>query len=199
MNIKIKTFLILCSAFLFIPVCATAADKAPLEIGGFTLGSSIDDYDFISYRNFLKQVVIQDIEGFRKGILYYGICERPGEIVKIKLKYRDSSEAFYKKLLNRYKKKFGKPDAYIGDSFGIVKAWRWTFIDDRNNKVLLRLQNNLKNPDESIGNTVKLERPDRIEAERVCFNRQCAMLRKGIKKDMPSSWSEESWQLMIPQ
>jgi len=199
MNIKIKTFLIFCSAFLFIPVCATAADKAPLEIGGFKLGSSIDDYDFISYRNFLKQVVIQDIEGFRKGILYYGICERPGEIVKIKLKYRDSSEAFYKKLLKRYKKKFGKPDAYIGDSFGIVKAWRWTFIDDNNNKVLLRLQNNLKNPDESIGNTVKLELPDRIESERSCFNKQCSMNRKGRKKEMPSSWSNESWQLMIPR
>lgn len=194
-----QILLILCSFFLFIPVTSSAAEKAPLEIGGFKLGASIDDYEFISYRNFLKQVVIQDIEGFRKGIIYYGICERPGEIVKIKLKYRDSSEAFYKKLLKRYKKKFGKPDAYIGDSFGIVKAWRWTFVGRNNNKVLLRLQHNLKNPDESIGNTVKLEMPDRIEAERICFKRQCSMHRNGTKKEMPSTWSEESWKLMIPQ
>lgn len=199
MFIKIKTLLVLCIFFMLLPVCSTAREKAPLEIGGFKLGSSIDNYDFISYRNFLKQVVVQDIEGFRKGVIYYGICDRPGEIVKIKLKYRDSSEAFYKKLLKRYKKKFGKPDAYIGDSFGIVKAWKWTFVDDNNNKVLLRLQNNLKNPDESIGNTVKLELPDRIEAERSCFNRQCAMNRKKMRKEMPSSWSNESWQLMIPR
>jgi hypothetical protein len=73
------------------------------------------------------------------------------------------------------------------------------FTDGQNNKVMLRLQHNLKNPDESIGNTVKLEFPDRIEAERLCFNNQCASRRAGKKNIMPSSWSKKSWQHMIPQ
>lgn len=195
-----KYILICCGLYLFIASGSQAAQKnAPLEIGGFTLGTSVEDYEFISYHNFLKEVVVQNIDGFRKGIIYYGICKQPGEIVKIKLKYLDSSESFYKKLLKRYKKKFGKPDSYIGDSFGIVKTWKWTFVDENNNKVLLRLQHNLKNPDESIGNTVKLEYPDRIEAERVCFNKQCAIRRTGEKNRLPSSWNQKSWQHMIPQ
>jgi len=195
-----KYILMFCGLSLFIASGSPAApDNTPVEIGGFKLGTSVDDYEFISYRNFLKQVVVQNIDGFRKGTIYYGICERPGEIVKIKLKYLDSSESFYKKLLKRYKKKFGKPDAYIGDSFGIVKTWKWTFVDENNNKVMLRLQHNLKNPDESIGNTVKLEYPDRIEAERVCFNNQCAMRRAKKKNQLPASWDQKSWQHMIPQ
>lgn len=191
--------LTLCCLYLFLPGVVTAGEKAPLEIGGFKLGTSIEEYDFISYRNFLKEVVVQNIDGFRKGTIYYGICDRPGELVKIKLKYLDSSEDFYKQLLKRYKKKFGEPDLYIGDSFGIVKAWRWTFIDKNNNKVMLLLQNNLKNPDESLGNLVKLEFPDRIEAERICFNRQCALSRSGAKNKIPTSWNKESWEHMIPR
>jgi len=194
-----KNLLIFCGLFLIITSYAQASSQSPQEIGGFKLGTSVDDYEFISYQNFLKEVVVQNIDGFRKGTIYYGICERPGEIVKIKLKYLDSSESFYKKLLKRYKKKFGKPDAYLGDSFGIVKTWKWTFSDANNNKVLLRLQHNLKNPDESIGNTVKLEYPDRIESERVCFNNQCANRRFGKKNRLPSSWDQKSWQHMIPQ
>ncbi len=195
----IKLIFILCCLLVFNPAASFASDKAPLEVGGFKLGSSIDDYDFISYHNFLKEVVVRDIDGFRKGTIYYGICDRPGELVKIKLKYLDSSAGFYKKLLKRYKKKFGKPDAFIGDSFGIVKAWKWTFVDENNNKILLRLQHNLKNPDESLGVTVKLEMPEQIEAERICFNKQCAMNMPKKNNRMRSAWSEESWQNMLPQ
>jgi len=178
---------------------ALATGKAPLEIGGFKLGTSVDDYEFTSYCNYLKQVVVHNIDGFRKGTISYGICDRPGEIVKIKLKYRDQSLAFYKLLLKKFKKKFGKPDAYIGDSFGIVRAWKWTFIDEQHNKVLLRLQYNKKNQDESLGNTVKLEFPERIEAERACFNRQCSLHHKGSRGSISTQWNEESWRHMIPQ
>lgn len=195
------TTLLICSTILFaLPLAsALAKNKAPLEIGGFKLGSSVDQYEFTSYCNFLKQVVIQNIDGFRKGTIYYGTCDHPGEIVKIKLKYRDPSLAFYKQLIKKYTEAFGKPDAYIGDSFGIVKAWKWTFIDQKHNRILLRLQNNQKNQDESLGNTVKLELPEHIEAERSCFNKQCAMRQKGVKHPFSTAWDAESWSHMIPR
>ncbi len=183
-------------------LCALAADclaneAVPLEVGGFRLGTSIDDYEFTSYRNYLKQVIIEDVPGFRKGAIYYGVCDRPGTIVKIKLKYLDSSKSFYKKLLRRFKKKFGEPDEYTGDSFGIVKAWKWHFTDNAKRRISLTLQHNLKNPDEVVGNMVKLSLPDQIEAERQCFQKACALRmqkRKGRAMNDGLDWKQ-----LLPQ
>lgn len=178
-----------------------SAEKVPNEVGGFTLGTSIDEYEFISYRNFLKQVVIDKIPGFRKGIIEYGVCDRPGEIVKIKLKYLDHSKSFYKKLLKRYKKQFGEPDEYVGDSFGIVTGWKWRFRNNEGKRITMLLQHNLKNPDEVTGNMVKLHLPDQIEAERICFNKTCATRSPGAfgKAKGQLDWDESSWQNMIPR
>lgn len=86
---------------------AVSAKDIPKEVGGFVLGSNVTDYPDIEYSNFLKEVVIYDWHGFGKGVISYGICASPGEIVKIKLKYKDSSQKYFKKLLKKYKKKFG--------------------------------------------------------------------------------------------
>jgi len=182
-----------------VPVPAYA-NKTPIEVGGFKLGSSIEEYEFISYRNFLKEVVIDKLPGFRKGMIAYGVCDRPGDIVKIKLKYLDPSKSFYKKLLQRYKKKFGEPDEFVGDSFGIVKAWKWRFKDQNGNRVTMLLQHNLKNPNEVTGNMVKLSLPDQIEAERKCFNMTCSMRTPGAfkKSEGHMEWDDSSWQQMIP-
>ena len=180
---------------------SACADKAPSEVGGFKLGASIDEYDFISYRNFLKEVVIDKFSGFRKGMIAYGVCDHPGEIVKIKLKYLDPSKSFFKKLLKRFKKKFGDPDEFAGDSFGIVKAWKWHFKDQDGNRIVLLLQNNLKNPNEVTGNMVKLYMPDRIEAERKCFNKTCSKRNPGAFKKARGKmeWDDSSWQQMVPR
>lgn len=177
------------------------ADKAPTEVGGFKLGSSVENYDFISYRNFLKEVVVDDVPGFRKGTISYGVCDRPGEIVKIKLKYLDPSKSFFKGLIRRYKKKFGEPDEFTGDSFGIVKSWKWHFKDNRGNRVTMILQHNLKDHNEVIGNMVKLYLPDQVEAERTCFNKTCLMRNPDAfkKAQDPLKWDETSWQQMIPR
>ena len=176
------------------------ANKAPTEIGGFKLGSSIEEYEFISYHNFLKQVIIDKVPGFRKGVIEYGVCDRPGEIVKIKLKYLDTSQSFFKTLLKHYTKNFGEPDEFVGDSFGIVKAWKWHFKDKNGSRVTMILQHNLKNQNEVLGNMVKLYMPDRIEAERKCFNKTCSMhASEACKKDQGKlELDETSWQQMIP-
>lgn len=177
------------------------AGKPPTEVGGFKLGSSIEEYEFISYQNFLKEVVIDKIPGFRKGTISYGVCDRPGEIVRIKLKYLDPSKSFFKGLLKRYKKQFGEPDEFAGDSFGIVKAWKWRFKDNNGNRVTMILQHNLKNPNEVTGNMVKLYMPDQIEVERKCFNKTCALRNpEAFKKAQGQlEWDESGWQNMIPR
>lgn len=201
MNFLSIAVLFCCLAVGSIFPTPTHANKTPTEVGGFKLGSSIEEYDFISYHNFLKEVVIDKIPGFRKGTISYGVCDRPGEIVKIKLKYLDPSKSFFKKLMKRYKKRYGEPDEFVGDTFGIVKAWKWYFKDDEGRRVTMTLQHNLKNPNEVTGNMVKLYMPDQVEAERKCFNKTCStQTTKAFKKAQGKlEWDETNWQKMIPR
>lgn len=178
------------------PATGISSDKkVPKTAGGFTLGTSISDYEFISYDNFVKEVVVTDIKGFRKGSVTYGVCDKPGEIVRIKLKYHDKSYKFFKELLERYKKKLGKNPLYIGDSFGIVKSWKWEYKDKNGQRVTVVLQHNLKNIDETMGNMVKLTLPDQINAERECYNKLC----KFRENDNSNAPGKIDWQLLLPE
>jgi len=193
---NIHRILILIGMLLLPPThFSLAGDNVPHEINGIRLGASIDEYEFMSYHNYLRDVIINDIGGFRKGEISYGTCDRPGEIVRIKMKYKDSSRKFYNELLTRYKEKFGKPDEFTGDAFGIVLEWKWRFTDKDNNYITLSLQHNQKNIDENIGNMVKLTMPDRITAEQECFVKQCQV----DKKACPAGMMSESWENLLPR
>ncbi len=185
------TFFVLC---LFFSTSGHAATKIPSEVGGIALGSDVTDYPNIEYSNYMKEVVVYDWNGFHKGIISYGICKFPGEIIKIKLKYYKSDKDYFQILLKKFKKKYGKPTEWKGDSFGILHIWKWNFVDKNNNRVSLVLQHNSKNPNENIGNMVKLYYPDRIVAEQKCFTEQCSSRRpknKPVKKD--------NWDFLIPR
>lgn len=175
----------------------TMARDMPTQVGGFILGSDVTDYPDIEYSNFLKEVVVYNWNGFAKGIISYGICDSPGEIVKIKLKYKDPSKRFFKTLLKKYKQKYGKPDEWKGDSFGILHIWKWKFINAKGEKIYLILQHNTKNPNENTGNMVKLYCPDQIVKEQRCFTKQCT---SGLNQDTKNKKAPElDWNLLIPQ
>lgn len=175
---------------------ALSAIEIPQEIGGFRLGEDITEYSDIEYSNYLKDVVVTDWHGFRKGIISYGICASPGKIVKISMKYEDSSKDFYETLLKKFKKKFGKPALWGGDAFGILSKWKWIFIDENNRRVNLILQHNLKNHNENIGNMVKLYYPEREKEERLCFIEQCEINKS---EEQARERKEMNWDYMIPR
>ncbi len=178
---------------------AVSATDIPKEVGGFVLGSNVTDYPDIEYSNFLKEVVIYDWHGFGKGIISYGICASPGEIVKIKLKYKDSSQKYFKKLLKKYKKQFGDPTEWKGDSFGILRIWKWNFVDENNKRVHMILQHNSKNPNENIGNLVKLFYPDDILREQNCFTQQCSRNIDSQEKKERMQHKKNDWNYLIPR
>ena len=192
--LRIISFL---SLSLLFPQGIFAADTTtvPLEINGFKLGSSIEEYDFIKHRNYLKEVLIDNIGGFRRGVISYGNCDRPGEIIRIKLKYKDDTYKFYEQLLKRFKEKFGKPEEFTGDAFGIVLSWKWHFVDKDNNSISLTLQHNKKNMEETMGNMVKLSMPERIEKERKCFVKNCTEQ----KMVCPVFMMSDDWDNLIPK
>lgn len=178
---------------------AVAAQKVPHEVGGFVLGSDMSDYPEVVATNFLKETVVTDWHGFRKGIIAVGVCKYTDKILKIRLKYDDSSKKFFKKLLAEYKKQFGPPDEWKGDSFGILHVWKWHFTDSENRKVSLLLQHNLRNTNENIGNMVKISYPEMIEEERRCFNQLCEEKKSDQDKKRLEELKKPDWQYMIPR
>ncbi len=63
---------------------STPAAKAPHELAGFKLDSFIGDYDEMPiYHTFLQEIVVSDVDGFRKGSIFHGVCAEQGEIIKM--------------------------------------------------------------------------------------------------------------------
>ena len=190
---------IACCLSLINSAPVVAKGKAPLEVGGFVLGSDVGDYPDAMNTNFLKEMVITDWHGFRKGVISYGICKYPNKIVRIELKYEDQTKEYFLKLLEEYKKQFGAPDEWKGDSFGILHIWKWYFKDSSNQTVSLLLQHNLRNPNESIGNVVKLSYTDMIDEERKCFNQMCEQKKSDKDRERLEQLKKPDWQFLIPR
>lgn len=184
---------------LLVPALLQAAGPVPKSVGGFKLGKDITDYPEIEYANYLREVVVTDWHGFRKGIISYGVCSYPGKIVHIALKYEDPSKEFYQDLLTRYKQRFGRPTEWEGDAFGIISKWKWVFQDENGERINLTLQNNMKDQSENLGNVVKLYYPQRMEEERLCFNQQCELNKSDAEQEALRKQREPSWDYMIPR
>ena len=192
--------MICCLLWLLPATIGMAETKPPTGIAGIKLGTSIHDYQNIIQTNFMKEVVVTDWNGFRKGVISYGICKYQDQILKIDMKYRDKSEHFYKKILKLFRKNFGKPNSFAGDSFGVLRVWKWHFRDKNNTAISLSLQHNSKNTNETIGSIVKLSMPERIIEERRCFVEMCDdMNRQRIDQHATPSPSEPNWNDLIPQ
>lgn len=179
--------------------------KFPLHLGGFVLGEDISQYHHLMdmqtcrelpFNEYLEEGQILPQPGFKSGLVAYGTCRHPGKIVRIKLKFSDSSKAFFEKLLQKYREELGRPDEYKGDPFQTMIAWKWSFINDRKEKSSLILQHNIMVDDEKMGNSVKLSLTSRIEEERECY------MEKFPEKDPPTTQAEKSredlWKLFVP-
>jgi len=178
---------------------SVAAYDTPTEIGGFKLGEFITDYPQIEYSEYLKEVVVNDWHGFRKGIISYGTCAYPGRIVKIRMKYQNSSKAFYDELLKKFKSRYGKPSEWKGDAFGVLYIWKWRFVDKDNRRVNLILQHNLQNDDENVGNMVKISFPELMDEERFCVIDFFEKNKTAEEKETIKQRMKPDWDYMLPR
>jgi hypothetical protein len=204
MKIRIFFFnMIIC--FLMI---GNVSAQAPVEIAGFALGKNIADYQErvrmetmlpIRYAEFLKEVETQNIPGYKSGLITYGDCAVPGRILRIKLKYDDSSRQFYNDLLERYKKRFGKPDRWRGDPFHVLVAWKWSFTDKEGNRMSMILQHNIEDTTRKIGNAVKLSMLNFEEEEILCFEKKESEIRVNKTKQDQKAGADQNWDLLIPR
>ena len=159
-------FRVIILTVFFVGLAGMAQADAPNQVGGFVLGQDIKKFEDrvimdtalpVRYAENFKEVEIKFTKGFKSGLIGYGTCEQPGHIVRIKLKYADSSKKFYKKLLKRFKQRFGEPDEYRGDPFKIVDAWKWSFTNQQNQSISLTLQHNTKDEEEFFHDNLRFD------------------------------------------
>ena len=155
----------------------------------------------IRYMENIEEVEIKPIKGMKSGYIAYATCAAPGHIVRIKLKYTDSSKKFFDNLLKRTKKKYGEPDDYRGDPFHILIAWKWSFTDKEGNRISLTLQHNAQDTDEKKGNAVKLTMTNLIDEDQRCYKQKALDQREKLRqrdwKAMDPGMSQ--WDLFVPR
>jgi len=184
--------------------------QAPHGLGGFVLGDNIAECDeilkmetalSIRYMEYIREVEIREIKGFKSGLIGYGNCAKPGQIVRIKLKYADSTKKFFEQLLKHFKTRFGEPAEWRGDPFHVVIAWKWSFVDKENNKISLILQHNAMDAEEKMGNAVKLTMMNLMEKERLCFEKERPEFQRMRKKGHQKKNKESNvdWDRFIPR
>ena len=186
--------------FLFPQVCLS---QTPKHLGGFTLGGDIAAFEdqikkdtvlTVRYQQYLAEVEIDRISGFKSGLITYGTCDKPGKIVRIKLKYNDSSKKFFKVLLDRFKQRLGEPDEWRGDAFHVVIAWKWNFLDQHGNLTSLTLQHNTMDQTEKKGNAVKMTLTSQIHKEHSCYEK------KFPQQPQPKKHKGKvDWDLFVPR
>lgn len=184
-----------------------AADP-PRELAGFVLGRPVADFKDrvimetslpVRYNETFKEVEIVPLKGFKSGLIGFGTCHQDGQILRIKLKYGDSSKAFFKKLLQRFKKRFGDPTEYNGDAFQVFISWKWSFVGPDGERISLTLQHNESDSEEKIGNAVKLTHTGMVDKELDCFQARAADKRDLMRKMPPMDAGGQDWERFVPK
>lgn len=205
---KEKVILTITLLIFWVPGMARA--EVPHEVGGFALNRNIQDYKEqvimdtalpVRYAENIEEVEIKVTKGFKSGLIAYGTCATPGNIVRIKLKYADSSKPFFEELLKRFKKSFGQPDEYRGDAFKVMIAWKWSFVDQQNHNISLILQHNSMDEEEKMGNAVKMTDQTLMEEDLSCYKDKQRDHRERLRQ---RQWNvvnpkESSWELFVPR
>jgi hypothetical protein len=202
-------FFVLLPVVLLFPNHASA-DKAPSSIAGITLGEQISRFvdlvqmeTSIVLRNqlYLREVRIREIDGYKSGTVDFGNCSKPGQIVRIKLKYDYDDKNFFDQLLERFKKKFGEPDEWRGDPFHVIIAWKWSFRNEKGDSISLTLQHS-RDEEYKWGNSVKLTNTTLMEQEQLCYEKKNHE-KAGSEETKPalkeSELTEKDYQGFIPQ
>ncbi len=195
-----KKTLIFVTILAFVWVAGTClAGQAPHQVSVFVLNRDLADFrDFvimetalpIRYMEHIEEVEIKPIKGLKTGYIAYATCAAPGRIVRIKLKYQNSDKKFFENLLKQFKKKYGEPNEYRGDPFHVFIAWKWSFIDKDGNRISLTLQHNSQDPEQKMGNAVKLTMTNLVEEDQRCYKL------KGI--DPREKLRQRDWKVVDP-
>jgi hypothetical protein len=198
--------------WLVVGICcppAGAAD-APTGLAGILLGKDITESAAalnmatampVRHLETFMEVETHPMDGFKSGLVGYSTCAAPGKILRLKLKYADSSSAFFKELLKRYRSRFGTPAEWRGDPFHVVQAWKWSFTDKDQNRISMILQNNTMDQEEKKGTSVKMTLTNLLEKEVRCMEDREAKADLGLKPSgaAAKTGTAINWDQLLPR
>lgn len=202
---KYNTFWV---AIIILAISGTSFAETPHQLGPFILGHDINEFtDFVQmdtslpirYMESIREVEIKPIKGFKSGLIAYGTCTASNRVVRIKLKYSDSTKAFYEKLKKRIENRFGKNNEYRGDPFHIVIEWKWSFTDTDNNTITLLLQHNTRDEEEKMGNSIKLTMTNLLKSDWECHKNKAPTEQAGGNVSEPQELEQTGWDLFVPR
>ena len=96
-----KPVSILLSLGLILWLPAAGFSATPTGIAGFFLGKQLEEYKDqakydtlfpLRHSKFIHEIEINAPAGFKNGLLWVGNCAQPGKIMRIRLKYEESSK-----------------------------------------------------------------------------------------------------------
>jgi len=158
---------------------ALAQPPAPDSLSGLVLGSAVKDNGDrlepdgrkpLEDEPWLERIRVKPDEFFGGGYVMAGSCAAKGRILRIKLKYRDETLDFFRKLIGTLLNRYGNPAEYKGDLGGEVMGNKWSFTNKNGESISLivqRAQNG--DPDITQGTVIKLANQTLMEAERSCY------------------------------
>jgi hypothetical protein len=127
-----------CAVFLALALLGgpgpARAAEAPQELAGIRLGQTVEAMgdrlvpagaNRAFHRPFIGIMPVAPVPGYRSGYVDYGLCAKPGRIVRIKMHYNDDSLAFFNRVMAALTKRYGDPKEWRGNAFGTLRTWKW--------------------------------------------------------------------------
>jgi hypothetical protein len=206
---RLSSFMLLFAILTIFPVNGYP-DRAPSKIADFRLGEMIGTYSHMCNMEtalpmrdmrYVTEVEVKDVAGYKSGTIAFGNCAKPGQIVRIKMKYAYADKKFFNKLFELFEQRFGKPDEYRGDPFQAIVAWKWYFDDEQNNRITMILQHSV-DVDYKLGNSIKLTNMTLLKKEETCHkNKHSEEDDRGQKKsaERRRRLKDKDYQKFIPE
>lgn len=197
----------LIAVLLLLSATFSRAGNLPMSLAGIELGADISTVHHccllstdipLAEERHLNEIDLetQFVPGIKSGSVAYATCSRKGRIVRIKLKFDDSSRAFYDDLLKRYEKAFGRPHEWRGDPMQTIISWKWNFKESDGKKVNLELTHS-DDEDYKTGNFVKMSLRSLWEEESACL--KGAVASGAAPASKPTPREKLDYTLLIPR
>lgn len=180
-NLMKKFIVFVVAAVLALAAQGLCQQSAPSEMAGLTLGKPIaefgDRFDTdkalpLWDKPYLVRINVNPTKGFKAGYVLFGQCENAGRIVRVKFKYKDSSEKFFNDKLALLTTRFGKPKSLGEAEGGDYRGYRWIFGRDKPSAVALLFEHySGEGIDVTEGNSIRLTDNKLLAEERACFEK----------------------------
>jgi len=175
-----KIAFLVAALLVFTASQAMSQQKAPSELAGLTLGKSIKDFEDrldtekavpLWDKPYLVRMNVKPTKGFKAGYALFGQCVNEGRIVRLKFRYKDGTEAFFKKTLAELTKRYGKPKSLTAGEGGGYQGYRWTFGPDKAKAVTVLFERySGAGIDVTEGNSIRMTDNALLTEEKACYD-----------------------------